>query len=185
MKTKPKSTKAKLISAKYTYENMLESNEGFITLLKTNNYALNASVEAFNNTNKEINNLISTLNTYLGKIESGASKLSNGTKQLKNGVSTLSNKMGELNNGINTFNKQGIMKLSSMTGKVQSVSDDIKALVKLSNEYQSFSIKDKSTKSNTKFIMVIDAKKVKKEEKKKKSTKKKTSFIDRLFNLFK
>ena len=178
-------TKAKLISAKYTYENMLESNEGFITLLKTNNYALNASVEAFNNTNKEINNLISTLNTYLGKIESGASKLSNGTKQLKNGVSTLSNKMGELNNGINTFNKQGIMKLSSMTGKVQSVSDDIKALVKLSNEYQSFSIKDKSTKSNTKFIMVIDAKKVKKEEKKKKSTKKKTSFIDRLFNLFK
>ena len=46
-------------------------------------------------------------------------------------------------------------------------------------------MKDNNTKSSTKFILVVDGKKVKEEKKEIKKETKKESFIDRLFNLFK
>ena len=59
------------------------------------------------------------------------------------------------------------------------------ALVKLSENYNSFSLTDRNTKSNTKFVLVVDGKTAPKEEKKQVTTKKKESFWDRLVNLFK
>ena len=178
-------TKNSLISAKYTYENMLESNQGMIKLLSSNNYALNQSKEAFNSTTQQINNLVTTLNKYLNELEQGSSKLSNGTKALTNGVGVLSNKMKELNSGIDTFNKQGITKLSNMTGAIQNKAEEIKALVKLSNEYESFSLKDPTTKSNTKFIMVVNSKKKEEPKKEAKKETKKKSLWDKIIGLFK
>lgn len=178
-------TKAKLTSAKYTYENMKESNEGMIKLLTTNNYALTESLKSFESTASQINDLITTLNTYLSKLEQGTNSLSYGTNELKKGVSLLTNKMGELNSGINAFNKEGIAKLVNIAYKTKGISSDIDTLINLSKEYESFTIKDKNTKSNTKFIMVVDGEKIKEKKKTTKKQTKKVSFIQKIINLFK
>lgn len=178
-------TKASLVSAKYTYENMLESNLGMIKLLSTNNYALNESKEAFSSTNEQINNLVTTLNKYLKELEQGSSKLSSGVGELTKGAELLNSKMQELNAGIDTFNKQGITKLSNMAGKIENTTEEIKALVKLSNEYESFSLKSDNTKSSTKFIMVVNGKRVEEVKKEIKKETKKKSLWDKIIGLFK
>jgi X-X-X-Leu-X-X-Gly heptad repeat protein len=132
-----------------------------------------------------INTLITSLNTYLSQIESGAKELSDGTEALKQGVAVLDSKMGELNDGINAFNSEGISKLSSYAARIKQVSNKVDALVTLSSNYDSFALKDNTTKSNTKFIMVVDSVSAPKKEVKKVETKKKETFWDRVINLFK
>ena len=114
----------------------------------------------------------------LTNVKDSLDTLYQGVDKLDSGVNTLSD-------GISRFNKEGINTLSNMTTDVKQLSGKVEALVKLSNEYQSFSEKDANTKSNTKFIMVVDSKKEEKKEVKKEETKKKESFWDRLVNLFK
>ena len=178
-------TKASLISAKNTYENMLESNLGMIKLLESNNYALNESLESFKTTSEGINNLITTLNKYLTELEKGTVSLSNGSKKLTEGAKLLTSKMIELNSGIDTFNKQGITKISAISNRLNEKSSEIKELINLSNKYESFSIKKDSTKSNTKFIMVVDGKKAEVEKKEVKKEIKKKSLWDKIIGLFK
>ena len=175
----------KLISAKYQYENMGKTNTDLIKLLTVNKTTLVSLKESFTSSINDINTLITSLNTYLSQIESGAKELSDGTEALKQGVAVLDSKMGELNDGINAFNSEGISKLSSYAARIKQVSSKIDALVTLSNNYDSFSLKDNTTKSNTKFIMVVDSVSVPKKEIKKVEVKKKTSFWDRVVNLFK
>jgi putative membrane protein len=174
-----------LISVKYQYENMSETNKNLLTLIGTNNQAIASLKGSLETTKTEISTLITTLSTYLTQLETGTSTLSTGIGTLKQGVETLNSKMGELNTGINTFNSQGINKITSYAYRIKQVSGKVDALVKLSENYNSFSITDKNTKSNTKFVLVVDGKNAPKEEKKTTTTKKKTSFWDRLVNLFK
>ena len=179
----------------YDKFNLGNQEKSLITVLTLNNKALSESIEAF----KKIGNAFTSLNTYLPLFKQGADDLSNGTEQLTNGVSLLNEKMGELstgtkalrngmntlNTGINTFNNQGIKAITDVASKVENVAGKIEALSKLSNEYQSFSLKDEKTESNTKFILVVDGKKAKEEKKTTSKTTKKESFWDRLVNLFK
>ena len=174
-----------LISVKYQYENMSDTTKNLLTLIDSNNKAITSLKESLESTSKEISTLITTLSTYLTQLEDGTNKLSTGVGQLKEGVAVLSGKMGELNTGIDTFNSQGINKLSSYSYRIKQISGKVDALVKLSEEYNSFSLKDKNTESNTKFILVVDGKNAPKEEKKVVVEKKKESFWDRLVNLFK
>lgn len=174
-----------LISVKYQYENMSETNKNLLTLIDSNNKAVTTLKQSLSNTSTQIATLITTLSTYLTQLENGTNKLSTGVGQLKEGVAVLSGKMGELNTGIDTFNNQGINKLSSYSYRIKQISGKVDALVKLSEEYNSFSLKDKNTKSNTKFVLVVDGKSAPKEKKKVAVEKKKESFWDRLVNLFK
>ena len=176
---------SQLTSAKYNYENMLDTNNNLITLLTNNNTALTKSLETFESTSKQINTLITSLNKYLGQLETGASNLSDGTSKLKEGVSTLNSKMSELNDGINKFNEQGIKQLTSKAYSIKQTASKIDALVKLSENYSSFSLTNKDTKSSTKFILVVDGKSAPKEEKVVVKETKKQSFLDRVINLFK
>lgn len=57
---------------------------------------------------------------------------------LNNGLEKLYNGSTELNTGINTFNNQGIKKLSSYTKTIKTYTSKIEALVKLSKEYKGF-----------------------------------------------
>lgn len=84
------------------------------------------------------------------------SKLSDGSLQLVNGIDTLKVGTNKMYNGTKTFNDTGIKKLSSFvnTNLVSKV-DTVNSLIKLSNEYQSYSGKDDSISGTTKFIMVI------------------------------
>ena len=173
----------------------LGNENSLIIVLEGNNKALTESIEAFT----KISKAMTSLNTYLPQLKQGADSLSDGTNKLTNGVKVLTSKMNELSNGtkaltdgmntlntgINTFNNQGIKAITEIANKVENVSGKIEALSKLSSEYQSFSIKDENTESNTKFILVVDGKKAKEEKKKVKKTTKKQNFFDRLLNLFK
>ncbi len=173
----------------------LGNENSLIIVLEGNNKVLTESIEAFT----KISKAMTSLNTYLPQLKQGADSLSDGTNKLTNGVKVLTSKMNELSNGtkaltdgmntlntgINTFNNQGIKAITEIANKVENVSGKIEALSKLSSEYQSFSIKDENTESNTKFILVVDGKKAKEEKKKVKKTTKKQNFFDRLLNLFK
>ena len=174
-----------LISVKYQYENMSDTNKNLLMLIDSNNKAVTTLKQSLSTTSTQIATLITTLSTYLTQLENGTNKLSTGVGQLKEGVAVLSGKMGELNTGIDTFNSQGISKLSSYSYRIKQISGKVDALVKLSEEYNSFSLKDKNTKSNTKFVLVVDGKNAPKEKKKVAVEKKKESFWDRLVNLFK
>ena len=159
-----------------------------INLLEGNNLALNSSMKAFTNIKDSINEL----NIYLPKLKAGADSLSEGTNKLRNGVAILNDKMSQLsqgtsslkdgmntlNTGITTFNNEGINNITKLSNKLENLSSKTKELIKLSNNYQSFSIKDDSTISNTKFILVVDGKKSK-------NIAKEETFLDRIKNLFK
>ena len=99
---------------------------------------------------------LNELSKNIGLLSDGMSKLSDGSLQLVNGIDTLKIGTNKMYNGTKTFNDTGIKKLSSFvnTNLVSKV-DTVNSLIKLSNEYQSYSGKDDSISGTTKFIMVI------------------------------
>ena len=96
------------------------------------------------------------LSTNLGELSSGLGKLKNGSIELVNGIVTLKNGTLTLSNGLNTFNETGIKKLTSfINNNLTNKLDIVKSLIKLSNDYDSYSGKVDGVSGNTKFIMVI------------------------------
>lgn len=193
----PDNMKEQYTQLKIIYDNMNlgSDTESMINLLEGNNLALNSSMKAFTNIKDSINEL----NIYLPKLKAGADSLSEGTNKLRNGVAILNDKMSQLsqgtsslkdgmstlNTGITTFNNEGINNITKLSNKLENLSSKTKELIKLSNNYQSFSIKDDSTISNTKFILVVDGKKSKNIAKEETSQTKEETFLDRIKNLFK
>ena len=155
-------------------------------------------METLQTSSHTISSLVDTLNGYLMKLEEGANRLSNGTNALKEGVFLLNSKMNELtngasalkngmttlDNGIVSFNKEGIQTLTGINVKISGLSSKMEALMKLGDNYQTVSLSQKGVEENTKFILVVDGVKAPKEENKVKEVKK-TTFIDRVKNLFK
>lgn len=189
------SQNVQLYNVKLNYEN----NEQLIYLLTMNNKALAETLNSLAGMKGQVQKLMTTLNTYLGELESGAKQLSDGTSKLKEGVATITSKTKELKDGtttlktgINTlqsgiheFNKDGITPITNfLDNDVREVATKMEALVNLSEEYQIFTNKLENAKGNTKFITVIDSVKVPKEVKKVEKKKEKTTFIDRVKNLF-
>lgn len=184
-----------LFDVKYTYENSYETNENLIILLKKNNDALVESL----NTLEDIQNKINTLNGYLKELKNGTSKLNEGIKELYNGVYLLNTKLNELasgstklkngmvtfNDGIKAFNNRGINTLSMYSNSVKNITDKINSLIKLGENYKSFDLKQNNVKSSTKFILVVDSKKVKQENIQIIKTKEKENLFTKIKNLFK
>lgn len=112
--------------------------------------------------------------------------------QVKNeSINTVYSYIDKLNNGVNSlaegiskYNKEGINKLSSLSNQIVQITDKIGALIKLSNDYNTFSGTLDDTNSEAKFILVIDGEKVKEKTKKEVKKEKKESIWDRLGNLF-
>jgi len=189
----------KLYNVKMNYENLYEKNTQMITLLGMNNKALEETLSNVSMLQEKIQTLISTLNLYLSQLEDGAKKLSDGTASLKEGVAIITSKTKDLKNGtkdlkegihtlqtgIHEFNKEGITPITNFLNQdVRKVTNKMEALVKLSEDYQTFTMKDNSTNGSTKFISVVDSVKIPKEVKKVEKKKEKTTFIDRVKNLF-
>ena len=102
---------------------------------------------------------------------------------LYNGVDMLDNGINELSTGITKYNDEGIKVLSAIVdNKVKPTSARVKKLVSLGNEYQ---LTNKNNADETKFVLVIDSKEKKVEEKTNTNKVTKTSFIDKIKNLFK
>lgn len=190
----------KLINVKSTYESSYEANNNLITLLSGDNQALESSLATMEEVSNQISSLINTLYGYLTKVENGANELSNGTSQIKDGVKLLAEKTSELSSGskslydgtlklskgINTFNESGITKLNNyVNGDVKSMQGKIEALVKLGEEYDTFTMKEDNVNGNVKMILVMDSVKVKEDKKEIINTDKKESFWTKFKNLFK
>ena len=93
------------------------------------------------------------LNNGITSLKNGTSSLYDGTKKIESGASTL-------NDGIVKFDKEGISKVSSLVNnRIKPLHNRVKSVIELGNKYDSFANKDGNDEGNTKFIMVIDAKK--------------------------
>ncbi len=189
-----------LYNVKMNYENLYETNAQLIYLLQMNNKALNETLTSMKEMQGKVQTLIGTLNMYLEQLENGASKLSDGTTQLKEGVATITSKtkelkqgtsdlkdgIGTLQSGIHEFNKDGITPITNfLNNDVREVTNKMEALVKLSEDYQTFTMKLDNVKGNTQFVSVIDSVSVPKEVKKVEKKEEKTTLWDRIKNLFK
>ena len=189
-----------LYNVKMNYENMYESNTQLIVLLTTNNQALEETLTSIKGMQQKVEQLIKTLNVYLGQLESGAKSLSDGTDKLKEGVTIITSKTKELKNGttelksgidtlqkgVHEFNKDGITPITQfLDNDVREVTNKIEVLMKLSEEYQTFTLKPDKVNGNTRFVSVIDSITIPKEIKKVEKKQEKESFWDRVKNLFK
>ena len=69
------------------------------------------------------------------------------------------------------FNSEGITKINNyVNGSIKPIHAKMNELIKLSNEYETFTISNKENTTTTKFIMNIDSIKVQKAIQKKKKT---------------
>ena len=86
----------------------------------------------------------------------GVNKLHDGTGSLVNGTQELVNGTIELNNGMKKFNTEGIKKLSNkVNGDLKKVTNRIKELQRLGDEYNSFASDEE--REAIKFITIIDS----------------------------
>ncbi len=187
-----------LYQIKYNFENGYNDTEKLISLLTADNAALKKTVDTINQSSVIITMLLDSLNGYLSKLEQGANQLSSGLIALKEGVTLLNSKMGELssgtvslkdgmttlNNGIETFNREGIGTLTAVTTKAKQMSGKVEALIRLGEDYQTFSLNNGNAAANTKFVLMVDGVKMPKQNTKEVEKVKKDNFWARLINLF-
>lgn len=178
----------------------ITANANLIQLLEGNKQALEQTLQTLSATSTTLNSLIDTLISNLKQIEQGVSTLSSGTTKLQEATAILASKTNELdkgakelysgmttlNNGITKFNQEGISKITSIgNGSLNVLETKVKTLVKLGEDYETFTMKSSKDEGTTKFVLVVDSKKkVVKEVKQEKKTEKVT-LLDRIINLFK
>lgn len=176
------------------------ANADLIRLLEGNKQALEKTLQTLSTTSTTLNNLIDTLINNLKYMKQGTSSLSNGTTKLYEATYLLASKTGELNdgtkklydgmttlnNGITKFNKEGIGQITNMAnGNLSIIQKKLKELVKLGENYQTFTMKSSSDEGTTKFVLVVDSKKKEEKEKKVSDKVEKETLWDRIVNLFK
>lgn len=151
----------------------LQNSYGLITLLTKNNEALTKILESTKSLSSQVGSLTTKIEDALKLLENGAAKVADGTSTLREGLELLTSKTKELSagasklndgvsnlkNGITKFNKEGIKKLNNtVNSEVKETVSKIKALVKLGEEYETFTKINESDEGTTKFIMVVNAK---------------------------
>lgn len=187
-----------LIVVKATYENSYESNTKLITLLEKDNEALTTTLQTLNDASSNITKLMTTLTVTLNDAKEGSKKIVDGTENLKEGMELLTSNsktlaLGtdnlldggkKLTLGISDFNIKGIKELSKYASKISNMATTSKELVKLSQNYGTFTMNNNKTNSETKFIMTIPAISYVEEVPTSEPTKEKLTLIDRFKNLF-
>lgn len=187
-----------LIVVKATYENSYESNTKLITLLEKDNEALTTTLQTLNDASSNITKLMTTLTVALNDAKEGSKKIVDGTEKLKEGMELLTSNsktlaLGtdnlldggkKLTLGISDFNTKGINELLKYASKINNMAATSKELVKLSQNYGTFTMNNNKTNSETKFIMTIPAISYVEEVPTSEPTKEKLTLIDRFKNLF-
>jgi len=178
-----------------------------VALLQGNSLFINetiTSLKKLEELKSQVSTLVGGLKTNLSEIEKlqkGSTDLMNGiaafdsealavmaagSHELSVGANALHTGIGTLEKGIVTYNQTGISKITSLVNNnVKGMSNKVKALVKLGEDYESFAGMSKNDNGETKFVLVIDGKKAPKEEIKTNTTTKKVSLWQRIKNLFK
>lgn len=96
-----------------------------------------------------------------GSIQEGTeAKLTDMLDSLISGVDSLLAGANRLSDGMQKFDTEGIQKLNDVVnGKLTNTSSKMKRLIKLSDDYNSFSGAAEGVKGKTKFILMIEGKK--------------------------
>jgi len=188
-------------------DTLIQTNEQTATLYETTNPNLSSLLRQNNVALTEIQQLpllldqtIGLLENALKELEKGSAKIYNGTQALTEGVGILKEKTNELylgtininegsqtlTNGITKFNEEGITKIYNYVNyNLRNTQNKLEALVNLSKEYNSFSMNNKNSDSETKFILNIKGAKSEEKETKTKIQEKETTLWTRIKNLFK
>lgn len=141
-------TISNLITCKKTYE----GNLSLITLLKTNNNVLDQMISSLTEISQTLDTLINQLSSVIGQLTNGSKEITTGITQIGTGIdkiyagsNTLTTGTKELESatntlaaGIDTLNKEGINKLTTKSSTLNSYSNKIKELVKMSKGYTGF-----------------------------------------------
>ena len=177
-----------------------EENAELITLLSYNMEVIDTFLNSISAISGSLDNMSFSVRDILYSLSDGASKINTGVSSLLEGMSVLTNNVEklsigvkELSNGANEFaygmekfNKEGINTLSSYANKGSYLSNRIKKLTELSDNYTTFSASNLNSKdASTKFIYVVNSVKVKENKKSVSKSEEKETFIDRVKNLFK
>ena len=113
--------------------------------------AMSSKVEELVKGSEEFNSKINELNqkvTYLDSVISGT--LVGKTEELAYGSK-------DLYTNLSKFDIEGIQKMNYyINGKVKCLTTKLEKLVELGDNYETFTMKDKDTKGETKFIIVIE-----------------------------
>ena len=116
---------------------------------------------------KQLTNGTKKLETGSSQMKSGLSTINNGTEQLLTannslveGADTLKNGATTLKEGVIEFNNTGINKICNYIDKdVKNITNRVEELEKLSNEYDTFTMKDEKVKGHVQFMMIVEDKK--------------------------
>ena len=119
---------------------------------------------------------------YENTIKGSVNNTKDSLNELYKAISKIDEGTTKLYNGLNTYNTDGINKISSLMSGTKTMEERVSALVNLSNEYNSFA--GSKMEGETKFIMLINSEKAK-EEVKTVNVKEKTSLWTKIKNLFK
>lgn len=155
---------AKATTASTAYETALQTAEEVAS-----NVSVSVATMVANQVKSVVmNQVVVSLNSLVGGLDSlvtGAETVSSGMKQ---------------------FDEDGIQMLTGfVTNTIKPTNAKVKSLLKLANEYDTFTMKDKSIQGNTKFVLVVDG--VKKDVKTEVPVveKENDTFWQRLIHLFK
>ena len=189
----------KLINIKYTYETSYNSNVNISNIININNDKLEEYLSKLEEINNKIDTSLDIVNQKLEElgfnvitiddvkehIENNYNTIMSKEYELYTGINTLNNGAKLLSQGIDRYNNEGITVLYNYSKEIGNMESKLRSLVKLGEEYQTFTMKDDNTEGNTKFILIIDGEKVKEEVKTTKDVDTKKTFFTKIKDLFK
>ena len=166
------------LGLKQVQEGLLKLIEG-TTKLDNGLTALNEGTSILKNKTKDLEKGAKTLYSGTTRMKNATKTLKNGSNSMKEGLNTLDvngKKIGQANlllvdgadslnegtnqlvEGISKFNKEGIDKIVRyINGDLRNMTEKIKKLQELANNYDNFTMLENGTEGNTKFIMIVDA----------------------------
>lgn len=104
----------------------------------------------FNKYEEVINKALAEVDAKVSKLKVALPQLTNGSKQLEEGSKVL-------DEGMHQFNENGINKICNyINGDIKDLTERVRTLKKLSEEYNTFTMINSEDKGNTKFIIVAD-----------------------------
>lgn len=141
---------------------LVKDSYELITLLKTNNESITELLQMIMKTTNDTKNLLSNikaLRSETGKLEDNIISIDSNMEiflkrhcVLNNNSKLYLDGINNLANGISKFNNEGVTELSKYVSKVNSYSERVENLVKLSKNYHGFA---SGNADNTSFVFVI------------------------------
>ncbi len=105
----------------------------------------------------EISSGAKSLSGGADELYAGTSKLNSSTGALKDGVKKLTNGAMQLSSGLKQFNSEGVGRLVSLSGDVDSLLERLRAIQKVSKNYRTYSGIADNMDGSVKFIYKTDS----------------------------